>query len=66
MGEGIRRLVAKCIAKEAASKAIELFGAQQLGVGIKGGFPSIVRKILKKKLKKQVGAYSKFNSEKSQ
>ena len=32
LGEVIRRLVAKCIAKEAAIEAVELFGSKQLGV----------------------------------
>ena len=42
MGEVIRRLVAKCIAKEAAIEAVELFGSKQLGVAVKGGAESIV------------------------
>ena len=42
MGEVIRRLVAKCIAKEAATEAVELFGSKQLKVAVKGGAESIV------------------------
>ena len=42
VGEVIRRLVAKCIAKEAAIEAVELFGSKQLGVAVKGGAESIV------------------------
>ena len=41
-GEVIRRLVARCIAKEAAIEAVELFGAKQLGVAVRGGVESIV------------------------
>ena len=41
VGEVIRRLVAKCIAKEAAIEAVELFGSKQLGVAVKGGAESI-------------------------
>ena len=43
VGEDIRRLVAKCIAKEAAIEAVELFGSKQLGVAVKGGAESIVQ-----------------------
>ena len=43
VGEVIRRLVAMCIAKEVAIEAIELFGAKQLGVNVRGGAESIVR-----------------------
>ena len=42
VGEVIRRLVAKCIAKEAAIEAVEVFGSKQLGVAVKGGAESIV------------------------
>ena len=42
VGEVIRRLVAKCIAKEAAIEAVELFGSKKLGVAVKGGAESIV------------------------
>ena len=42
VGGVIRRLVAKCIAKEAAIEAVELFGSKQLGVAVKGGAESIV------------------------
>ena len=42
VGEVIRRLVAKCIAKEAAIEAVDLFGSKQLGVAVKGGAESIV------------------------
>ena len=42
VGEVIRRLVAKCIAKETAIEAVELFGSKQLGVAVKGGAESIV------------------------
>ena len=41
-GEVIRCLIAKCIAKEAAIEAVELFGAKQLGVALRGGAESIV------------------------
>ena len=42
VGEVIRRLVAKCIAKEATIEAVELFGAKQLGVAVRGRAESIV------------------------
>ena len=42
VGEIIRRLVAKCIAKEAASEIVDLFGVKQLGIAVKGGAESIV------------------------
>ena len=42
VGEVIRRLVAKCIAKEAAILAVELFGEKRLGVAFRGGAESIV------------------------
>ena len=38
--EVIRLLFAKCIAKEAAIEAVELFGSKQLGVAVKGGAES--------------------------
>ena len=37
LGEVICHLVAKCIAKEAAYEAVELFPAKQLGVAVRGG-----------------------------
>ena len=54
VGEVIRRLVAKCIAKEAAIEAVELFGAEQLGVAVRGGAESIVHatKIIFEKMKR--------------
>ena len=42
VGEVIRRLVAKCIAKEAAIEVVELFVSKRLGVAVKGGAKSIV------------------------
>ena len=42
VGDVIRRLVAKCIAKEAAIEAVELFGAKQLGIVVREGAESIV------------------------
>ena len=42
VGEVIRRLVAKFIAKEAAIEAVELFGAKQFGVAVRGGAKSKV------------------------
>ena len=42
VGEVIQSLVAKCIAKEAAIEAVGLFGAKQLGIGVRGGVESIV------------------------
>ena len=45
VGEALRRLVAKCIAKELAIEAVELFGAKQLGVAVRGGAESIVHAI---------------------
>ena len=41
VSEVSRRLVAKCIAKEAAIEAVELFGAKQLGGAVRGGAGSI-------------------------
>ena len=43
IGEVIRLLVAKCIAKESASDALDLFLAKELGVAVKGRAGSIVR-----------------------
>ena len=40
--EVIRHLVAKCMAKEAAIEAIELFGSKQLGVSVRGSAESTV------------------------
>ena len=37
VAEVLRRLIAKCLANEAKSEAIELFDSLQLGVGISGG-----------------------------
>ena len=42
VGEVCRRLIAKCIAQEASSEAVELFSSRQLGVAIKQGAESIV------------------------
>ena len=42
MGEVLRRLVAKCIAKETQTESAELFSFKQLGVGVKGGAESII------------------------
>ena len=42
VGEVIRRLIAKCIAREANSEAADLFNTKQLGVAVKGGAESIV------------------------
>ena len=52
--EAISRLVAMCIAKEAAIEAVELFGAKQLGVAVRGGAESIVHatEITIKKMKR--------------
>ena len=40
--EVLRRLIAKCLAKEAKLEAKELFQSQQLGVGVKGGAEAII------------------------
>ena len=37
VGEVLRRLIAKCIAQEASSEAVELFSSRQLGVAVKCG-----------------------------
>ena len=42
MGEVFRRLIAKCIAQEASSEAVELFSSGQLGVAVTCGAESIV------------------------
>ena len=42
VGEVIRRLIAKCIAREANSEAADLFNTKQLGVAVKGGAEGIV------------------------
>ena len=71
MGEVIRRLVAKCIAKEAAIEAVKLFGSKLLGVAVKGGAESVVHatkitfekmKIVKRGGILQIDFRSAFNS----
>ena len=42
VGEVLRRLIAKCLASKAKSKASELFDSLQLGVGISGGAEAIL------------------------
>ena len=42
VGEVLRCLIAKCIAQEANSEAVELFSSGQLGVTVKCGAESIV------------------------
>ena len=42
VGEVLRRLMAKCLAKEANLEAKELFQSLQLGVGVKGGAEAII------------------------
>ena len=42
VGEVLRRLVAKCIAKQTQTESAELFSSKQLGVGVKGGAESIM------------------------
>ena len=42
VGEVLRRLVAKCIAKQTQKKSAELFLSKQLCVGVKGGAESII------------------------
>ena len=42
VGEVLRRLIAKCLAKEANLEAIQLFHSLQLGVGLKGGAEAII------------------------
>ena len=66
VGEVIRRIVAKCIAKESAIEAVELFGVKQLRVAVKGGAKSVVHAInltFKKIMWTKCGAYSKLISE---
>ena len=66
VGEIIWRIVAKCIAKEAAIEAAELYGAKELGFAVRGGTESIVlatKKPSKKCWEQKVGAYSKLISE---
>ena len=42
VGEVLRCLIAKCLASEAKSEAVELFDCLQLGVGISGGAEAII------------------------
>ena len=42
VGEVLRRNIAKCLASEAKSEAIELFDSLQLGVGVSGGAEAII------------------------
>ena len=42
VGEVLRRLIAKCLAKEANLEAKELFQSLQLGVGVRGGAEAII------------------------
>ena len=42
VGEVLRRLVAKCKAKQTQTEPAELFSSEQLGVGVKGGAESII------------------------
>ena len=42
VGEMLQRLIAKCLASEAKSEAIELFNSLQLGVGVSGGTEAII------------------------
>ena len=42
VSEILRRLIAKCLVKEAKSEAIELFDSIQLGVGVSGGAEAII------------------------
>ena len=74
VGEVIRQLVAKRIAKEAAIEAVELFCSKQLGVAVKGGAESIVhaKKITFERIKRvesggilQIDFRNAFNSVKS-
>ena len=71
VGEVIRSLVAKYIAKKAANEEVELFGAEQLGVAVRGGAESIVHatKITFEKMKRtknggilQIDFRNSFNS----
>ena len=45
VGEVLRRLIAKCLAFNAAPKAAELFSPLQVGVGVKGGVEAVVHAI---------------------
>ena len=42
VGEVLRRLIAKCLAKEANLEAKEFFQSLQLGVGVRGGMEAII------------------------
>ena len=42
VSENLRRLIAKCLVKEAKSCAIEMFDSIQLGVGVSGGAEAII------------------------
>ena len=42
VGKVLRRRIAKCLASEAQSEAIELFDSLQLGVGISGGAEAVI------------------------
>ena len=56
VGEVLRRLIAKCIAQEASSEAVELFSFRQLGVAVKWGAESIVnetKQLFQKSLKNE-------------
>ena len=52
VGEVLRRLVVKCIAKQTETETAERFTSKQLGVGVKGGAESIIHatKITSEKL----------------
>ena len=52
VSEILRRLIAKCLVKEAKSEAVELFDPIQLGVGVSGGAEAIIHstKITYKKI----------------
>ena len=61
-----RRRVAKCIRKQAAIEAVELFGAKQLGGAVRGGAESTVhaRKITFESMNRtKSGVYFKLISE---
>ena len=71
VGEIIRRLVAKCISKEAATEAVELFVSKQLIVAVKGGAESKMHasKITLERMKRvksggilQIDSRNAFNS----
>ena len=42
LGEMLRRLIAKCIAKQTQTESAKPFSSKQLGVGVKGGTESII------------------------